>query len=188
MNELDRIAVIVDDITSLQVDAIVNPASKTLDGGGGVDGAIHKAAGPELLEACRLLGRCEPGDAVATPGFRLDCRHVIHTVGPIWSGGSHGEQAMLRSCYQRCLALADELDCNSIALPCISTGIHGYPKSDACAVAIETVRRHLAGNCRDLRVILCCHTPRDGERYREHLRTSPDKLPHELPHKFPDGS
>ena len=134
MNELDRIAVIVDDITSLQVDAIVNPASKTLDGGGGVDGAIHKAAGPELLEACRLLGRCEPGDAVATPGFRLDCRHVIHTVGPIWSDGSHGEQAMLRSCYQRCLALADELDCNSIALPCISTGIHGYPKSDACAV------------------------------------------------------
>lgn len=171
MNELDRIAVIVDDITSLQVDALVNAAGKTLEGGGGVDGAIHDAAGPDLLVACRAIGRCEPGDAVLTPGFRLACRHVIHTVGPIWSGGSHGEQAMLRTCYQRCLALADEHDSATIAFPCIATGTYGYPKNDACAVAIETVCEHLDRN-RRLHVIFCCHTPRDGEIYREQLRAT----------------
>ena len=153
------------DITTLAVDAIVNAANSSLLGGGGVDGAIHRAAGPELLHECRLLGGCKTGDAKLTQGYRLPAGHIIHTVGPVWRGGQEGEPDLLASCYRRCLEIADAQGFASIAFPSISTGIYGYPISLAAAVAVETVREALAAGSSVTEVTFACFSDDDLEVY-----------------------
>ena len=140
MNPVAPIEVVTADITTLAVDAIVNAANESLLGGGGVDGAIHAAAGPGLLAECRTLGGCATGDAKATGGHRLPARWVIHTVGPVWHGGDRGEDDLLASCYRRSLAVADDLGARSIAFPAISTGVYRFPRSRAAAIAVDTLR------------------------------------------------
>ena len=144
------------DITALEVDAIVNAANETLRGGGGVDGAIHRAAGPELLEECKTLGGCPTGQAKATKGYRLPAGHVIHTVGPVWRGGDAGEPELLASCYRNSLALARDLAVRSIAFPALSTGVYGSPLMAAAEVAVMTVREELSANPADLEQVLFC--------------------------------
>lgn len=160
------IEVVTGDITALAVDAIVNAANTSLLGGGGVDGAIHRAAGPELVAECRTLGGCATGDAKATRGHRLPARWVIHTVGPVWRGGDADEAEMLASCYARALAVADELGAASVAFPAISTGVYGFPRDEAATIAVDTVRSTPTAV---RRVLLVAFDAATAELYTERL-------------------
>lgn len=169
----DRLSAVRADITSLIVDAIVNAANSSLLGGGGVDGAIHRAAGPALLAECRTLGGCRTGDAKLTGGHRLPARFVIHAVGPVWHGGDRGESEALASCYRRSLELAAEAGAHTIAFPCISTGVYGYPFEAAARIAIAAVREALVRH-RDIeQVVFCCFSAGDLDTYRRLLTEVP---------------
>ena len=159
--------IVVADITTLDVDAIVNAANRSLLGGGGVDGAIHRAAGPELLAECRTLGGCETGSAKITRGFRLKARHVIHAVGPVWGGGDKGEEALLAGCYRTALDLAAANRLASIAYPAISTGIYRFPADLAARIAVGTVSAEIAANARGMaHVTFCCFAPESAEHHK----------------------
>ncbi|MBU42263.1 MAG: O-acetyl-ADP-ribose deacetylase [Spirochaetaceae bacterium] len=160
---MTRLEVVRGDITRLEVDAIVNAANEALAGGGGVDGAIHSAAGPELLQACRRIGGCPTGQAVITPGFKLKAKYVIHTVGPIWRGGSSGEPELLANCYKNSLDVARQNGISTIAFPSISTGVYGYPLEEAASIAVRTVEeKKLPGLDR---VVFCCFDQRAYDIY-----------------------
>jgi O-acetyl-ADP-ribose deacetylase (regulator of RNase III) len=161
-----RLEICVADITTLQVDAIVNAANTSLLGGGGVDGAIHRAAGPQLLDECRPLGGCAAGSAKITRGYRLKAKHVIHAVGPVWSGGRRNEEALLASCYRVSLTLAAEHGLNSVAFPAISTGIYRFPPDRAARIAVGTVVAEIANAPDELRrIVFCCFSPDAAEHH-----------------------
>jgi O-acetyl-ADP-ribose deacetylase (regulator of RNase III) len=160
--------IVVADITTLDVDAIVNAANRSLLGGGGVDGAIHRAAGPELLAECRTLGGCEPGSAKITRGYRLKARHLIHAVGPVWGGGDKDEEMLLASCYRTALDLAAAHKLRSIAYPSISTGVYQFPPDLAARIAVGTVASEIAARPREMaRVIFCCFSPDSAEHHKD---------------------
>lgn len=166
--DLDRrLQIIQGDITQLKVDAIVNAANESLSGGGGVDGAIHRAAGPELGNACRQIGGCPTGQARMTPGFKLPADFVIHTVGPVWHDGQHGEPELLASCYRQSLRLAKEYGLKSVAFPAISTGVYGYPLEKAARVAVDTVEAFLRDEPGIESVMLVCYDERAYQAYQE---------------------
>ncbi|TAK47778.1 MAG: O-acetyl-ADP-ribose deacetylase [Xanthobacteraceae bacterium] len=168
-----RLDVIVADITTLDVDAIVNAANRSLLGGGGVDGAIHRRAGPQLLDECRALGGCETGDARITRGYLLPARHVIHAVGPVWHGGGKGEDEQLASCYRRAIALTQAHGLASIAFPAISTGIYGFPAERAARIAVATAHLALPAAPVLTRVVFCCFSDESGRLHAEALTQEP---------------
>ena len=160
------IEIVLGDITKLKVDAIVNAANSSLLGGGGVDGAIHRAAGSELINECRMLNGCKIGDAKLTKGYNLPASYIIHTVGPVWNGGNKQEAELLASCYSRSIQIAKENKFNSLAFPCISTGIYGFPKKLAAEIAVKTC---LQERDNSLKIIFCCFGREDYEIYRDIL-------------------
>ena len=182
---------ILADITTLRVDAIVNAANSSLLGGGGVDGAIHRAAGPKLLEACGLLGGCNIGDAKITKGFELPAKFVIHTVGPVWHGGNAGESAQLASCYRRCLEVAHENGVRTIAFPAISTGVYGYPIEEATKIAVKTCKDFLKDSSFSIEVIYCCFSEHDLSVYKKYVLDesgTPPQFDRRIRHKMTDQS
>jgi O-acetyl-ADP-ribose deacetylase (regulator of RNase III) len=165
----DRLRLVVGDITQLPVDAIVTAANEALCGGGGVDGAIHRAAGPALLEECLRIGHCPPGEARVTKGYLLPAKFIIHAVGPVWEGGAQGEPDVLAACYRNALHLASDHGVQNIAFPCIATGTYGYPKAKACEVAVRTASKWLRAEELPREVIFCCFEEEDAACYRARL-------------------
>jgi O-acetyl-ADP-ribose deacetylase (regulator of RNase III) len=165
----DKIQLVDEDITKLAVDAIVNAANNSLLGGGGVDGAIHRAAGPELLAECRVLGGCPTGEAKITKGYNLPAQHIIHTVGPIWRGGMQGEPELLARCYRNCFRLARKNGIDTIAFPAISTGVYGYPKEEAAIIAVREARKALAEHDAPREVLFVCFNKETAAAYRNAL-------------------
>lgn len=167
---LERLAIQRDDITQFTVDAIVNAANNALSGGGGVDGAIHRAAGPELKQACRKLGRCATGQAVITAGYNLPAKYVIHAVGPVWRGGSHGEADLLASCYRQSLNFTEKYDIQTIAFPAISTGAYGYPRNQATQIALTEVIAYLNNHTHLNQVIFACFDAQTYRAYQQRIQ------------------
>ncbi len=169
--DIAMIQLIEQDITTLKVDAIVNAANETLLGGGGVDGAIHRAAGPELLEACRAIGGCKTGQAVITQGYNLPAKYIIHTVGPVWKGGNSGEPALLASCFRKCLELAVKNNIRSLAFPAISCGAYGFPADEAADVALDTIQSFIDKYGKPEEVFIVCFDSRVKFAFTQVMRS-----------------